>query len=237
LEACNSLGLMLGLPSFPIVTFLRFLKIISNEDSNGQQCLLITMRPHALIFLLTLCPLSPDRETTPSGAFIERTNISLYHYMLSWGNIMFTRSLPDTFFSGTYDNPRFDWENSEYICLRAECGKDCWYSIMLPMDEDDDYIFYARPLAYDTINNYVAYPGENDTLVTIEHIPTGFRHSLVTWDRCGDKENYACIHSVSFDPVRLEARVTWFACGSESHPEVYSTERTKVISLRPQTAP
>jgi hypothetical protein len=90
-----------------------------------------------------------------------------------------------------------------------------------------------RPFAYDTINNYIAFPGDGDTLVTIEHISTGFRRFLVTWDRCGDQENYTCIRSVSFNPTRLEASITWLACGSMSHPEVYSTERTSVISLRP----
>ena len=66
------------------------------------------------------------------------------------------------------------------MCLRAESDIDYWYSVLLPFNDYTDYIYYARPLAYDTINNYVAFPGENDTLLIIEHISTGFRHFLVT---------------------------------------------------------
>ncbi len=191
------------------------------------------MHAQALILLLTLCPLFHQRETTLGGAFIERTYVSNTEYRLSWGNVRFTRSLPHTFSSGPFDNPKFDWENPEYLCLRAECGTDCWYAVLLPLDEDADYVFYRRPLAYDTIGNHVAFPGVGDTLVTIDHIRTGLRRSLITWDRCGDQENYACIRRITFDAARCEASITWLACGSESHPEAYSTERTMLISLRP----
>jgi hypothetical protein len=101
--------------------------------------------------------------------------------------------LPDTFSIGYFDNPKFDWENPQYKCLRAECETDCRYEILLPLDEETDCVFYTRPLAFDTINNYVAFPGVNDTLVSIEHISTGKSYYLITWDRRGDQENYmAC---------------------------------------------
>jgi hypothetical protein len=128
--------------------------------------------------------------------------------------VQFKRTLPDTFTVGWYDNPKFEWENPQYVCLWAECDTDSWYSILLPFDEDAGYVYFTQPFAYDTINNYVAFPGEGDTLVTIEHIPTGSRRSLVTWDRCGDQENYTCIRNVSFDPVHLKVRITWLACGN-----------------------
>jgi hypothetical protein len=191
------------------------------------------MRAHIIICMLPLFPLFAQQQRTPAGAFIERTYISNTQYRLTWGNVMFRRTLPDKFTVGFYDNPKFVWENPEYICLQAECEVGCWYAILLPMDENADYVFFTRPLAYDTINNYVAFPGDGDTLVTIEHITSGASRFLVTWDRCGNEENYTCIQNVSFDPVRLEVSISWLACGSESHPEVYSTERKTVISLHP----
>jgi hypothetical protein len=198
------------------------------EESDRQCCCLMGL---SLLILFPLSLLYSQRERTPTGAFIERTFVSSTSYTLSWGNVRFKRSLPDKFSLGYYDNPKFDWENPQYICLRAECESDCWYAILLPMNEETDCVFYTRPLAFDTINNYVAFPGEKDTLVTIEHISTGNCHFLITWDRCGDQENYMCIRDVWFDPLRQEASITWLASGNVSHPEAYSTERTVVIPL------
>jgi hypothetical protein len=189
-----------------------------------------------VFFLVATFPpssLYAQRLRTATGAFIERTFISNTTYKLSWGNVQFKRTLPDTFTIGFYDNPKFEWENPQYICLRAESDTDSWYSMMLPCSEDGEYIYYTRPLGYDTINNYVAYPGSGDTLVTIEHSPTGRTYHLITWDRCGNQENYSCIRNVLFDTVHHEATVIWSACGSAAHPEVYAVERTAVIPLHP----
>jgi hypothetical protein len=190
------------------------------------------MHALALTLFVMFSSGSPEREVTPSGAFIDRHPVGMGMYTLSWGNVIFTRSLPDTFSRGPFDDPRFLWENPQYLCLRAECGPDCWYAVMLPMDPDGSVVFYTRPLAYDTVNSIVAFPGTADTLVTFEDVATGAQRSLVTWDRCGNEENYTCIRGILFDPLRLEATVGWYASGSPDHPEPYSTERSMRISLR-----
>jgi len=158
--------------------------------------------------LFPLSSLQSQRKRTLAGAFIERTFVSSTNYTVSWGNDCLIRALRDTFSIGYIDNPKFDWENPQYLCLRAECETDCWYAILLALDEETDCVFYTRPLAFDTINNYVAFPGVNDTLVSIEHISTGKSYYLITWDRCGEQENYRYIRNMWFDPLRHEARIT-----------------------------
>ncbi len=186
-----------------------------------------------LALAFAVAPLHAQREYTPGGAILQRIPVSPTRYTLLWGNVRFTRSLPDTFSVFSDDNPRFVWENASYLCLEAQCGPSCWYAILLPLDEEAEELFFPRPLAYDTLFNYIAYTGAGDTLVTIEHLTTGAVRHLVTWDRCGDEQNEACIRDVTFDMERNRAVVVWDACGSPAHPEAYATERTARIPLPP----
>jgi hypothetical protein len=197
------------------------------------------MIPQLLIYILLFAGSISERETTHwAGRFIERTSISENQYLLSWGDDLlswgdayFKRSLPDTFYLGESDNPKFEWENVDYICLRAECGTNCWYSILLPLDPEEDYLFYIRPLAFDPMHNYVAFPGNSDTLVVIEHMPSGIRRCLITSDRCGGQENYICIKNVSFDPHNLVVSISWSASGDGSGRTSSTTDRVIEMSL------
>jgi hypothetical protein len=117
---------------------------------------------------------SSYNKTSAIGNFI------MYHVannsaFIEYGNKSFHRSLPDKYDCQTADSwiPKFQWDTYDYMVLHYGCGSPCWGILVLPLDSLTPIRNIMYDMAFDSINNQVAYLGcDNYNCLIIENLKT-----------------------------------------------------------------
>lgn len=99
----------------------------------------------------------PDTVLNKNGKFLIYRNISVDSYILNWGKDSIVNTSKDTMNTLPSGQLNLDWYSERAICLTQGCGTACFYSYILPLSKDAKEKFYDYPLAYDTLNNLIAY--------------------------------------------------------------------------------
>ena len=150
--------------------------------------------------------ISSDIIFKDSSAFLYYLNLSNSTYLLEWGNQLFSNISTDTLHVLPNGKLNLVWNTSKAICLRQGCGTSCFFSYILPITKGSKEKFYMYPMAFDTLNNLIAYA--NDSLnhfLTIENFATGRKMNINEKFLKGPYSGYY-IDSISFQNDNLYVR-------------------------------
>ena len=97
-----------------------------------------------------------------------------------------------------------EWENDDFIVLRAHHGSDIWLELFLPVDESKEEFVIENPFAHDSESNLVVFEnlkGDNryqDTVMRVVHLKTKKEQQIIEKsEKCVSALNHYCIDSVS----------------------------------------
>lgn len=130
-------------------------------------------------------------------------NLSDSTYRLIWGNKTIRNKSNDTIHILPSGKLNLSWVSNNAIGLRQGCGSSCFFTYVLPLVQNAEEKFYMYPLAFDTINNIIAYGNDrNDYFLTIENYISGKTIKLNNDYLKGPFTGY-CVDSISFQPKGL----------------------------------
>jgi hypothetical protein len=104
-------------------------------------------------------------------AILEYTSDSTY--ILNWGNSK-VKNTSDTLFIFPIGKPVVEFYNEDAIIMRQGCGTSCFFAYIFPLENNMKEKIYMYPMAFDSINNLIAYCNDtNDFFLTIENYTSG----------------------------------------------------------------
>ncbi|MEZ4825952.1 MAG: hypothetical protein R3C61_06615 [Bacteroidia bacterium] len=165
----------------------------------------------------------PERIDTlinSEGIYLFIKTTGEKQYVLVWGNTFFQnvsnpiKELPN-------GKIRLKWYNKQAICVEQGCGTSCFFSYILPIQEDASEKFYMYPLAYNQIRLVVVYSndGPDGYLLRVQNVITGKEQKLIRESCKGPFAGY-CINKIEFEGNFI--RVNWVSSNGTQQEEVFA---------------
>jgi len=148
-----------------------------------------------------------EKKTT-NNVFSFLQLIDDSHYVIKWGVNNTTMCSADTFdLDGSESRlPKIIAKGNDFILMRQGCGNPCWIGYFLGLTDLNKYVVIHEYLAYDLINNLVAYvDSDSDSSIRILNITTG-ESELHKFRGCNSAFIGYCIASADFVDDRLIIR-------------------------------
>lgn len=118
--------------------------------------------------------------------------------------------------------PSLEWANEDFLIFERGCGTFCWYVKVFSLTEHEmhqvpKYQRIARPLAFDSKRNLLAYYHSKD-VIHIKNLVSGFEQAVRTVYAC-ETSSGLCFTDVTFNNDELEYTWRWNPAGEKvSHP-------------------
>lgn len=153
--------------------------------------------------LNTNSPYLPDTILFKESKYLFFENLSDTTYKLVWGNTTFKNTSSDTIHVLPNGKLTLAWVSPNAIGIHQGCGSSCFFAYVLPLTLNAKEKFYMYPLAFDTLNNLIAYGNDkNDCFITIENYISGVKMNLNEDFLHGPFTGF-CIDSISFQSKGL----------------------------------
>jgi len=166
-------------------------------------------------------PISVDTVLSTDGRFLLFLNLSPESYQLEWGAEAYYNISVDTLRCLPDGKLKLEWYSKEAIVLRQGCGTACFFACILPLKPESREIFYMYPLAYDRINNLIAYNGDDsEGLVTVENYLTRQKQVVSRDFLRGPFPGYA-IDSIYFLSEKKQLLIKWMDSKEEAQSEIF----------------
>lgn len=168
--------------------------------------------------------ISIDTILNAGGKMLLFLNLDEEKYFLKWGSGTYSNISKDTLHSLPDGKVKMQWHSKDAIALRQGCGTSCFYAYILPLKDQASEAFYMYPLAYDTVNNLIAYNGDNnESLVIVENYLTRQKQHIDRMFLRGPFPGYA-IDSIAFLSDRRQLFLKWKDEEEENQSEILKIE-------------
>lgn len=117
---------------------------------------------------------------------------------IEWGNSKVKRVTADDYHFHIAGRFWFEWENEEFLTLRAGIGTGAWFSLILPLDSFARETTIQNTLAQNEKKNLVVaeqFPG-TDTIMYIVNLKTNETQYITDKARC-EAANHDCLDTVA----------------------------------------
>ena len=153
------------------------------------------------------------------NGFLIYEHISIDYFLVKWGKSNSDMLYCDTLPMFPIGTPLYQWHNEEAICLRQGCGTDCFFAYIL-LFKAGEIKRYMYPMAYDTLNNVIAYADSNvpEVFLVVENFLTGEKKEIIEDYLRGIHSGHS-IESIRFNQNGLF--VKWQDCKNETREKIF----------------
>ncbi|MFN7703748.1 MAG: hypothetical protein ACK5WV_15590 [Chryseotalea sp.] len=151
-----------------------------------------------------LAELIDKPESTPSDNYFKLIIASDSTCRIEWGNGKFKRETNSDFHFNISRRFRLDWENENFLVLRAGTGTGAWFSLFLPLDSVSQELTIDNTLTKDEHRNLVVaeqFPG-TDTIMYILNLSTGKTQYIKDDQKC-ETFHHLCLDTVMLTKTQL----------------------------------
>jgi len=143
-----------------------------------------------------------DTVLLSNNIFLVYKHVSIDSFQVKWGKVN-NMNYCDTLSVFPGGLPVLAWHNDNAICLTQGCGTDCFFAYIL-LFKSSEIKKYMYPLAYDTVNNFIACAGDYDSKVFlhVENFLTGEKREIIE-DYLPYPHSGHAIESIHFNQNRL----------------------------------
>jgi hypothetical protein len=136
-------------------------------------------------------------ESTPSGNYFKIILVTDSTCKVEWGNRLIKRKSSKDFYFSEATRLYFEWENKNFLVLRAGRGSDAWFDTFLPLDVTSTDFKVENVLTQNKKNNMIVaeYIG-TDTIMFIRNLTNGKTQYVLEDKKCGSSFNHYCLDSI-----------------------------------------
>lgn len=145
-------------------------------------------------------------ESTPLDNYFKLTIATDSTCKIEWGNKKIKRETKIDYHFHTARRFRFDWENENFLVLKAGTGTGAWFSLILPLDSATQESTIDNTLTKDEQRNLVVaeQPPGTDTIMYILNLTTGQTQYIRDDKKC------ETFHHLCLDTVVLTKRELYY---------------------------
>lgn len=145
-----------------------------------------------------------EKEFTPNKNFFILNKSTDSTCKIIWGNGKVTRSDAEEVDFYIASKLHYQWENSNYLILKAGTGAGAWLNMVLPFDKSEKVKTFDNILCFDSVNNLVASQYYNDTVLVVQNLKTQqLQYIILNNSPCEAASNLYCIDSVAIKNKEL----------------------------------
>jgi hypothetical protein len=118
---------------------------------------------------------------------------------IEWGNTKIKRETNTDYHFSIARRFHLDWENEDFLVLKARTGSDAWFSLFLPLDDEAQESSIDNTLTKDEQRNLVVaeqFPG-TDTVMFIYNLKTKESQFIKDNEKCDASFYHYCLDTVT----------------------------------------
>jgi hypothetical protein len=155
------------------------------------------------IDLIKLYPELAERiekiESTPLGNYFKFTLMTDSSCKIEWGNKRTKKQSSREYYFSEARQLHFDWENEDFLVLRAGRGSDAWFNVFLPLDSVGQDEIIENTLTQDKRRNLVVAEFlATDTTMVIHNLKSKEFQYVIETDKCSSVFIHYCIDTIAF---------------------------------------
>jgi hypothetical protein len=174
---------------------------------------------------------SRHNKTSVNGNFLKYHVTNNYAF-IEYGNKSFHRSLPEKYDCQTADSwiPQLKYDTHDFMVLNYGCGSPCWGILVLPLDSVNPARNIMYDMAYDSINNLVAYLGcDNYNCLIVENLKT-YQAKRIDFPFKTDHEEFI---GYWIDSITIKGNRLYYQYSDPNDNNVNKIHTTVTIDLNP----
>jgi hypothetical protein len=138
-------------------------------------------------------------ESTPTGNYYRLTLFTDSTCRIEWGNKQMKKAGAKEYHFSIARRLHFDWENEDFLVLKAGTGSDSWFNVFLALDHKGQEETIENTLAHDKTRNLVVAESVSlDTAMVIRNLMSKKMQYVIEADKCSSIFIHYCIDSIAF---------------------------------------